>query len=123
MTGRAAPARLLKVAEVDQAAEAKDPVGVVYFLRARRFVKIGWTAKFASRRHQLQSANPHRLELMHLQENCSKGDESMIQLFMQKYHHRGEWYRHDPFFYTLIHALKEHGDIFAVLDHCRRDDG
>lgn len=121
MTGAAHSARLLKVAEVAQEPLGfhKEP-GTVYFLRARRFYKIGWAKDLKKRRAQLQSGNPHRLELM-ASVAGTRSDESMLHHMMRKDRHRGEWFRHEPHIYYIIQMINEEGSVSAMVERIRKE--
>jgi len=95
-------------------------LGEVYFLRARRFVKIGWSMKFSQRRIQLQSGNPHKLELMHKFEG-KQDDESLLHIYCKRLHHRGEWFKYDSvFFHHLLTGLKDNLSVREAGDRVEK---
>ena len=64
---------------------------MVYFIKDREFVKIGYTTDFKKRFSQLQTSTPHNLTVLAI----IKGDyetEKFIHNKFSDYHHRGEWF-------------------------------
>lgn len=99
--------------------ETADSEGEVYFVRAARFVKIGWTNNFRARLAQLQVANPYKLTVMHRVPGPELHEHLLHQLF-RKHHKRGEWFKYNPLFETVITLLKDHGSVPAVIEFMQR---
>lgn len=104
------PAPLLTL---QQAAE--EPTGFIYFVRAYKSVKIGYSAKVGNRIRDLQVANPHTLKLMHELPGTLAEEGDLHKLFNAD-RLRGEWFRHTPEIDFVIFLLKRCGRVCRLKE-------
>lgn len=72
----------------------KEPIECVYFIHAEGtdLVKVGYTSDLARRFDQLQTACPHRLELLGIEQG-PRSREKYYHDCLKPYRYRGEWFR------------------------------
>lgn len=73
----------------------KRPPGLIYFIRAKDAIKIGFTMNVTKRLAELQSANHEDLELL-AAFGGGVADEQYIHQIFSALRLRGEWFRSDP---------------------------
>lgn len=66
----------------------------LYFIRARDLVKIGITENVQRRFAQLQTGNPHELEVCATIQNVTQSIERIYHRTLKQFHVRGEWFSH-----------------------------
>ena len=64
----------------------------VYFVKAGRFVKIGFSTNVAKRLAALQTSQPHKLRLLAVVEG-DLSTESALHARFAELRHQGEWFR------------------------------
>lgn len=65
---------------------------MIYFIKSKRFVKIGYTAKEPEKRlAQLQTGNPETLKLLGTIEGTPEVEKALHNYF-NRFHFRGEWF-------------------------------
>lgn len=99
--------RLLK------AREAAD-LGLIYAIRCEAFVKIGWTQKLRNRQSQIQACNPFKLKLLGTISG-NVGDERHLQLVLERYKERGEWFAYTGDVVWACRFIKWYDDIDYVI--------
>ena len=67
---------------------------MIYFVQCERAVKIGYTKNVCKRLGELQSANPHKLQLL-VSVPGSRGLEAAFHRAFKPYKVRGEWFNLD----------------------------
>ena len=80
--------------------------GVVYFIRANGFVKIGRTTNFDNRFAKLQTGSPHPLEVLLTIPGGSRR-EAEIHADLIEHRYRGEWFHECPEVMAYIEAIDE----------------
>ena len=65
---------------------------VVYFIRCGDFVKVGYATNVVRRVAELQTGNPHELELLGVIPGGAS-EERTLHALLAAEHHRGEWFR------------------------------
>jgi hypothetical protein len=76
--------------------------GNVYFVRCGDFVKVGFAVDVDSRVAELQTGNPHKLQMMAVLTDVLPSTERLFHRVMHEYRHRGEWFRLDEAVCRLI---------------------
>jgi hypothetical protein len=72
---------------------------MIYFIRSQEFVKIGYTDDLNVRLPQLQTGNPHSLELLLIHPGDIKVERELHSAFAE-FHYSNEWF-------TLSEEIKE----------------
>lgn len=83
---------------------ARQPL--VYFLRCRSFVKIGWTTDPAHRLVSIQSCNPDVVLLAALMRGGEREEAALHRAFQPLYH-RAEWFREEGTLAELIGLIQD----------------
>lgn len=82
-----------------------------YLMRADQFVKIGYTQDLAKRLEQIQTGNPHPVEIIasfvHQTETGARMMESTFHHKFRRHHIRGEWFRVRPVLKYFAKRAKE----------------
>jgi hypothetical protein len=103
MEGRA----MTRLLTISQAAEKP---GMIYFVRTRKAIKIGYATDLRKRLTQLQVGNSNPLKVM-LTVPGTKGDEAQLHHLFREHRIRGEWFRPDTFVIVTIGMIETHGKV------------
>jgi hypothetical protein len=69
--------------------------GFIYFIRAREFVKIGFSKNPKKRLRHLATTSPFELTIAAVHSG-TKGDETALHKWLGEHHCHGEWFRWHP---------------------------
>lgn len=104
------PARLMTI---PQAAEA---LGVIYFIRTRKAIKIGYATDLKKRLTQLQVGNSNPLKVM-LTVPGTKEDEALLHHLLREHRIRGEWFKPSPFVTWMIGLTEMRGQVAGLREY------
>lgn len=88
---------------------------MIYFIKSKNHVKIGYSKNPEERLAELQTGNPIRLKLLATFPGDAKTEKGLHEAFA-KYHWQGEWFRFDGHLKASVIALKEKCVPFEITD-------
>jgi hypothetical protein len=83
---------------------------MIYFIQAKRHVKIGYSKKPEYRLAKMQTANPEKLKLLATMNGDARTEKGLHEA-LAKQRVRGEWFRYDGLLKACIQALNGKSDI------------
>jgi hypothetical protein len=88
---------------------------MIYFIKAKEYVKIGYSVDPNARLLELQTGNPHKLKLLATMPGETQTEASLHKLF-EKCRVNGEWFKYDRFLKACIMAINDPHNNFDVTD-------
>lgn len=86
----------------------KPTPGFIYYVSNGEFIKIGWSRNWKKRVGSLQTAFPHKLDVL-LVHAGTKHEELKQHLVWERLLVQGEWHRRDPLLLAHIEKLRSDG--------------
>lgn len=88
---------------------------MIYFIRAKKFLKIGYSKDPIKRISELQTGNPVKLKLIGVLPGTYE-TEKMIHRVLSKFRVEGEWFKVQGKVESLVHAFSDKNNIHQIKD-------
>ena len=96
--------------------ETAERQGMIYFVRTRKAIKIGYATDLKKRLTQLQVGNSNPLKVM-LTVPGSKEDEALLHHLLREHRIRGEWFKPDVFVMVVIGMIETRGKVEGFREY------
>lgn len=88
---------------------------MIYFIQAKKHIKIGYSDDPCTRLRELQTGNPHKLKLMATMPGDSQTEIGLHEVF-KKYRVEGEWFKYTGHLQCCIMAFNDPKRLFEITD-------